>query len=267
MREVWITYMYEERYVAFIDILGFKNIVNNTYTIPAEFNRLEQALKHIESLKNDNYRDPYGKNWLGMEFTMFSDSIVISYPASGYGNAFHILMEIAFICLDMLDMGYIFRGGITVGALIHKGDICYGPAMNSAVELEKRAKYPRIIIERAVLEKGVQYPGTANTPEQEVEYLRYLVLLDSGNFLKGSEQELILNYLALYNEVNDEETYISLICKTRQLIIGQYRQASFITNVEERRNIQQKYIWFAGYFNYTVESVFKDYQQYIILLN
>lgn len=57
--------MYEERYVAFIDILGFKNIVNNTYTIPAEFNRLEQALKHIESLKNDNYRDPYGKKLVG----------------------------------------------------------------------------------------------------------------------------------------------------------------------------------------------------------
>lgn len=256
--------MYEQRYIAFIDILGFKNIVNNTYTIPAEFNRLDKALTYIQSLKNNNYRDPYGKKRIGMEFTMFSDSIVISYPVVGHGNAFHILMDIAHICIDILSMGYIFRGGITVGALNHKGDICYGPAMNNAVELEKRAKYPRIIIERCVLERGVQYSGVANSQEQEAEYLEYLVLQDTGDFICGSTPEIILNYLALYNEVDDEYTYISLICKTRQLIIEQYKQTGFIVDDIERRNVQQKYIWFAGYFNYTVKTVFANYQQYML---
>lgn len=41
--------MYEERYIAFIDILGFKNIVTNTFNFPEEFNRLDQTLSYLES--------------------------------------------------------------------------------------------------------------------------------------------------------------------------------------------------------------------------
>ena len=47
--------MYEERYIAFIDILGFKNIVTNTFNFPEEFNRLDQTLSYLESLKRKNY--------------------------------------------------------------------------------------------------------------------------------------------------------------------------------------------------------------------
>ena len=80
--------MYEERYIAFIDILGFKNIVTNTFNFPEEFNRLDQTLSYLESLKRKNYHDPWGNKWMGMEFTMFSDSIVISYPATGVKSKF-----------------------------------------------------------------------------------------------------------------------------------------------------------------------------------
>lgn len=258
---------YEERYIAFIDILGFKNIVQNTSSDSVELERLNNALNYILKLKKENYKEPYGNNWMGMEFTMFSDSIVISYPANGHGNAFYILLEIALICIEILNKGYIFRGGITVGSLVHKGDICFGPAMNCAVDLEKKAKYPRIIIEKQVFEKGLQYPGYANTPDQEVEYLAYLVLLDDGIFIKDSESVFILNYLALHNEIDDEDAYILLILKTRQLIIEQYNSACSIQNTDERENIRQKYIWFAGYYNYIVERVLKNYSEYMLNIN
>lgn len=258
--------MYEERYIAFIDILGFKNIVTNTFNFPEEFNRLDQTLSYLESLKRKNYHDPWGNKWMGMEFTMFSDSIVISYPATGNGNAFHILLELAHLCLDVLNMGYIFRGGVTVGPLVHKGDICYGPAMNNAVNLEKRAKYPRIIIEDNVFKRGIQYPGLANTPEQELEYLKYLVMNDTGKFLKGSNPEYILNYLALYNEVDEESMYINLLQKTKSLIINEYN-LTLGYETQEMLNIRQKYMWFAGYFNYIVKSILKNYQPYLIDFN
>lgn len=102
--------MYSERYIAFIDLLGFKDIVKLAQQNEQEFIRLKTALNYIQELKNDQYK----QSSLGMEFSLFSDSIVISYPTSGPGNAFYILLDIAYICLDLLDMGYIFRGGISM---------------------------------------------------------------------------------------------------------------------------------------------------------
>lgn len=43
--------MYQERYIAFIDILGFKDTVEKTYKSETEFNRLKSAIQHIEFLR------------------------------------------------------------------------------------------------------------------------------------------------------------------------------------------------------------------------
>lgn len=85
--------MYEMRYVAFIDILGFKNKVYKSVYDSSELHRIENVLKYIQELKKQNDEDSYSSKYVGREFSMFSDSIVISYPAYGQGNAFNILID------------------------------------------------------------------------------------------------------------------------------------------------------------------------------
>ena len=69
---------------------------------------------------------------LGKQVTVFSDSIVISYDASTPGGGVQILMDLVYICNDLLRIGIPMRGGVTVGSLIHDEHKCFGPAMIEA---------------------------------------------------------------------------------------------------------------------------------------
>lgn len=257
--------MYELRYVAFIDLLGFKGNVYRSISDKNEFDKIQRVLNYIYNLKIKDDKDPYSPKRIGREFSMFSDSIVISYPANGNGNAFNILTDIAYICLDILNFGYIFRGGVTMDYLYHNDAVCFGPAMNIAVEMEKQAKFPRIIIDQKVLENGVRYPGKANNTHMEADYLRFLVKFDDNNFFNEKyNPEWILNYLSLFEEVDDEYVYMMLLSKTKELIISEYKKACYIPDPCKRKNIQDKYIWFANYFNDIVINILQDYSKYII---
>lgn len=257
--------MYEMRYVAFIDILGFKNKVYKSVYDSSELHRIENVLKYIQELKKQNDEDSYSSKYVGREFSMFSDSIVISYPAYGQGNAFNILIDLAHICLEILAKGFILRGGITIGKLFHKDIVCFGPAMNMAVEMEKNAKYPRIIVDQNVLSNGLRYRGIANNISEEKDFLSILVKQDRGIIGNDSIPVYILDYLSLFNEFDDFSYYIMLMEETRNFIITEFGNAFLINDLDKRNNIQEKYVWFANYYNRTIKNIIPNYyEQYEI---
>lgn len=257
--------MYEVRYIAFIDILGFKSKVQDSVSNVNEFLHIKGMLEYIQQLKIKHDNDPYSLKNIGVEFSMFSDSIVISYPAFGKGNAFNILIDLAHICLDILAQGYVFRGGITIGYVFHKNSVCFGPAMNRAVDMEKRARYPRIIIDPNVLSNGLRYPGVANTFSDEKEFLNVLVKRDRESYMEENDlYEYILDYLSLHDEFDDFSHYITLISNTRKLIITEYNNSIFVDDLGKRKKIQEKYIWFANYYNDTIKANVPNYEQFEI---
>ena len=257
--------MYELRYVAFIDLLGFKSKVYNSILDKNEFDRIQKVLGYIYNLKKEDDQNLYSPKYIGKEFSMFSDSIVISYPANGYGNAFNILLDIAHICLDILSFGYILRGGIAMDCLYHKDAVCFGPAMNMAVEMENKAKYPRIIIDQNVLSNGLRYPGIANSTSQEKDFLDTLVKQDQWSIGNNSHPIYILDYLSLYDEFADLSSYIKLMGKTRNFIITEFGNTFSINDLDKRKNIQEKYVWFANYYNDTIRNIIPTYyEQYKI---
>lgn len=71
-----MTYKYEERIVAFIDILGFSNIIKSSINSDEKLLDIVSAIVYINEYFNSvkqNYEDP---NIL--QLSQFSDSIVIS---------------------------------------------------------------------------------------------------------------------------------------------------------------------------------------------
>lgn len=46
--------------------------------------------------------------------------------------------------IELLQLGFLTRGGITIGPVHHRDNIIFGPALIEAVALEKEAHYPRI---------------------------------------------------------------------------------------------------------------------------
>ncbi|MBI2258791.1 MAG: hypothetical protein HYU67_07820 [Flavobacteriia bacterium] len=162
----------EYRLVAFIDILGFKNLVlNNVESIldilssfQSEASRISHFESHIMEQLNTNELTEEQKNGAlsdlkrqDMQISMFSDLFVISY--SNYRNNLgYSIIELFDKIRDMQNelssFNVFLRGGITYGKLYHKGKICFGEAMIKAYKIESTvAVYPRIIIDSEIYNK------------------------------------------------------------------------------------------------------------------
>ena len=134
---------YEEKIVAFIDILGFSNLIKSLDDEPELHELLYSSLETIKSFKTDSESEDTVTS--EYEVSCFSDSIVIS------GNSYELSGVVWAICwlqLQLLTRGILIRGAITKGKLIHSNDILYGQGMLKAYELESKVSvYPRVILD------------------------------------------------------------------------------------------------------------------------
>jgi hypothetical protein len=163
---------YEQRVVAFVDILGFKEIIraskSNTDLVVAIHNALSINLdafaqifaKEIGSKKSaDDFDD---------KFTSFSDCIVMSVKTDE--DEIGLLIFVIFkLCRELLQLGFASRGGIAMGELYHKEvaaligkkslpAILFGPAFIEAYQFESNhADGPRVILENQVRRKIDQF--------------------------------------------------------------------------------------------------------------
>lgn len=85
--------------------------------------------------------------------TIFSDSIIISYPLLHSKNSYFLslVLDIIYISIELLDKDIYICGGMTYGKLYHEGNICFGLAMVEAYSLEQKVIYPRIIIDKKTI--------------------------------------------------------------------------------------------------------------------
>lgn len=131
--------MYERRAVLFLDILGFKKLIDD--------HQEDLILSALEMPKELQEKYPFnGKT--EMQISAFSDSIVISEVIQENHIGINRLVNYAgYVWWKFLAKGVLARGGIAVGDLYHKNGILFGPAMNEAYKLESElAIYPRIVL-------------------------------------------------------------------------------------------------------------------------
>ncbi len=64
---------------------------------------------------------------LGFRTTTFSDNIVISQPVSEMTRA--LVQQMAFVQIAALVNGFLVRGGITIGDIVHDDETVFGPAL------------------------------------------------------------------------------------------------------------------------------------------
>lgn len=236
---------YDNRFVAFIDILGFKEIVEKTQIDILEYKRVKNVLNYIAGVRIDNYQEPLAKHGILKEFSVFSDSIVITYSQnlSIGGSLFHILMDVVFLCLDLLSANIFVRGAVTHGKMYHDEKVCFGPAMIDAYQKEEKiAVYPRIIIDKKAIEMGIKYHGQSNTPEWESEYLTNIISQDKDG-------QFYLDYLSQSQEFDSAEDYVNCIKRIKNYIMDNLSK-----NYDSK--VHEKYLWFAEYYNKTIKRVF-----------
>lgn len=165
--------MYLTKVTAFIDILGFRNIVSKTVDnleltekIFSVLNAMnsenisnemfigmnpdipEDELKNVQEIANLFSQALKGKS--SIQITHFSDSIVISVGMENDMNVMSVFEYIGRLIYKLWnEFKILIRGAITTGNLVHnENGALFGPAMVVAYDLETNlANYPRIIID------------------------------------------------------------------------------------------------------------------------
>jgi hypothetical protein len=84
-----------------------------------------------------------------VEFSLFSDNFAVSVPVGQAETLFKIL---AWASNELLQAGFLVRGGIALGYLHHDHDVVFGPALVEAVKLEGDAIYPRVLCSASLTE-------------------------------------------------------------------------------------------------------------------
>lgn len=144
--------------VAFLDILGFKNLVGkeDASTIHSIFNNIRYAKKLIRGVPGeDTWWEQMGKK---TKIYFFSDSIVIAIPMSEP----MALELVASNCMLLQHTLWYYglptwvRGGIAIGDLYCGNSEIFGPALIDAYMIEETvAKYPRIVMHESTYQAGI----------------------------------------------------------------------------------------------------------------
>ncbi len=152
----------------FLDFLGFRQIIDR---IAKEETFLAHLLHAIDLVSE------IGKGTSDVlkthQITQFSDSVVLSYNVGEESGVFHLLFDVAIAIVELAGMGFLVRGAITSGELLHTRQYVVGPAMVKAYELEsKRAVYPRVLIDPKLVEIAKVSHASHHDPSDEAGYVR-----------------------------------------------------------------------------------------------
>jgi hypothetical protein len=127
--------IFEERAVAFIDILGFKSLLNNACHSQQTLTLLENLVNLLD-LAIPNLNGSVSPNVplnLIPQHIYISDCIILSAPLTScdmpsYCGLSAIVMRAIQLSHCILQAGYLVSGGISVGRVWHKNSNILGPA-------------------------------------------------------------------------------------------------------------------------------------------
>lgn len=150
-----MTVEFENRLVAFVDILGWTK-ATETQSASTLFDALLPLRQQGEFYNETNrqqllatFGDRVNPLMLKVQYAFFSDCFVFSMPVSMSGRIYH---SIATIIYEMLKKGYLLRGGITSGDIFHNDHILFGEGIASAHRIEsKDAIFARVMVDESAL--------------------------------------------------------------------------------------------------------------------
>lgn len=179
---------YTECFIAYIDILGFKDSVRRSIHKPLLRTRLTRAVNFMaepsSGAKTSRHQDTDG-NWIERHWRIqtraFSDTVVIFMPKES-GSITQMLFMIRHLHDRMLELKLCMRGAVTIGGMYWNDEwsnppredpnyrpvlyergrnqnfpVTIGPGLIDAYNLESEcAVYPRVLISRNLYEYADQ---------------------------------------------------------------------------------------------------------------
>lgn len=219
--------------VAYIDLLGFKNEINRAYKNHTEAellarlrNALDTGYVYLEPLPVREHRP-----W---DVKAFTDSIIIGHPISNTGESElqTVFANLGNFQLETIRNGFFLRGAIAVGRFYMGQDVVFGKCQIEAVEAEKEACDPRIILCRSAI-KLIAEMDQYFSIEHSSQY-RDLLLDGDG--------QVFLNYLS--NVLVESQHTDTLLNEHKAKV------ETCLKKFANEPRTSSKYRWVANYHNY-----------------
>lgn len=177
--------VYEDRLCLFIDILGFKQHIEESVKDEAKSTvrpftvfRIHYALSAISRAMNFSLEGLSTGVRSSKQVTQFSDSVVVSYKLDEKSAVFDMLYDIYLLQIQLIQHGILVRGAITAGKLFHDKNLVFGPALVKAAELEKLAMYPRVILNQEIIDLGKNRHAQHHSSDDEEKSIMSLLKQD-----------------------------------------------------------------------------------------
>lgn len=246
---------YEPCIVSFIDVLGFRNLLEtrHAYDIRDVLLQLRKFTAPVEELPTRRMKDA---RLLSRAFTdSVSDAVVrvrVFDTQFNDGAFFHELLDLLHAQVECIGHGVVIRAGVAIGnahvGLDGKGPV-FGPAMVRAYEIESHeALYPRIVVDQAAYQSFLDDARLRNQDhhlEEEVRYVANLLRVDADgsrfiDYLAGSE-----------GEFDDPAGYLLFLKSHAELVRGKLAATT--------GRVREKFEWLAAYHNSVVEDVVAEF--------
>ncbi len=242
---------YHQGIVAFIDILGFKEIVRKSERSPKNLKTIYQSLEFLKGreipenwnlqlveLEEDTQKKGLAEFDISerTQSSAFSDSIVVSVFVNEKNinaSLSTLIANLAFVGSKLMMDGILIRGGITLGKIIHtETGIVFGQGLIDAYHLESRAaKFPRIILSDKLISK-LNYP--LDTKHNRFPYHQYLKRFSDG--CVGLHQLMYFEVLQSWEEMSKRRLTSSLRKIKKTILNG--LDSSF-----EFPDVHSKFVW------------------------
>lgn len=149
---------YSEKYILFIDVLGFQAYINSTvnngldneFEIQRFYNFFQILRENLcMDFEKDHLQEIRKKRFFSdASITQFSDSLIITKEANSIESLETLILDANHIQLTGSYYGFVLRGGIKKGKVIHERDLVFGPDFVNAYNMESElAIFPRIVLD------------------------------------------------------------------------------------------------------------------------
>ncbi len=251
-------YKYSYRAVAFLDVLGFKNKLQEFEQDAEKFYNDQRNTSDDDTMDESNvenghfYYSSKAADFIEtfnsaiskldkdkFSYYLFSDNICITAHNSEDDAKLliELLLVVSELYYEFIKKGYFLRGGIDYGLFIDKSSIALGIPLANAYQIESlQAVFPRIVLSNNFIKQLEDYTNRG--------YEGFLSIL-ANTLIKKSCEIHYLNVFVHIFKVEDKEIFFNRYCE------------SISTNLEssiEKENIFLKYQWLANEYDSFIEE-------------
>jgi hypothetical protein len=224
----------EDKFVAFLDVMGFSNLVNrgNTDDLESYFERITAVLDKLRQDKSE------------ITSLIISDSIILIAP-SGLTGFRQLLWAIRRIQSAILWRKILLRGAVSYGQVYYNKErnIIVGKGYIRAYMLEQEAVYPRVIIDPSIIKQiSADKAAFLQKINKSIDYtFEDRLIYTNSQFSKIKDDGIFIDYA---NKSILKESLNGNLQKVYEVIVE---------NLYSEQKLYSKYIWLRDYFLETLK--------------